>query len=64
MGGHGASGGGGALARAAMAPLQCSAGTSSAWAGCEARFQLLNPAWLRDVFGMRWALPVADAGKS
>jgi hypothetical protein len=39
-----------------QALLQWIAGMSSAWSGCEARFGLLIPAWLRGVFSMRWAL--------
>jgi hypothetical protein len=33
------------------------AGLASAWASCEARLELRNSAWLRDVFRMSSAVP-------
>jgi hypothetical protein len=48
-------GGGGGLG-GARGQLQYSAGMDSAWASCEARFELLNSAWLRGIICMRPAV--------
>jgi hypothetical protein len=48
-------GGAGGGLGAARGRLQCSAGMDSPRPRCEARFQLLTRAWLRDRFRRRWA---------
>jgi hypothetical protein len=55
--------GGGALVGTREGLLQFFAGMNSAWLSCEARFEILNPAWLRAIFRIRSAvLRWADSG--
>jgi hypothetical protein len=56
MGKMGKKRGGGEGLGGSAGQLQLFAGMDSAWASCEARFELPNSAWLRALFCMRPAL--------